>query len=101
MDQFQLLFRNLPASPVRGSWEEAAQDAVAAGLAHWVDGSPHTAINWADTRQASIARIITQPRRASTHVHYTACARAERQGQMSGRLTVIGSPSLRTSARMG
>src|SRR5215212_5694030 len=97
MDQFQLFVRNLPAGPVRGSWEEAAQDAVAAGLAHWVDGSPHTAINWADIGQASIARIITQPRRADTHLHYTACARSERRGQVSGRRTVIESSSLPTA----
>jgi len=27
MDQFQLFFRDRPAGPVRGSWEEAARDA--------------------------------------------------------------------------
>src|ERR1043165_5633828 len=100
MHQFQLLFRNLPLGPVRESWEEAAQDAVAAGLAQWVDGSPHTAINWADIGQASIARIITQPKKAGTHLHYTACARSERRGQVSERRTVIGSPSLPAFAHM-
>ena len=96
MHQFQLLFRNLPAGPVRESWEEAAQDAVAADLAHWVDGSPYTAINWTDIGQASIARIITQPKRAGTHQPHTTCARPERRGQLSGKLRVIGSLSLPT-----
>src|SRR3954464_14658067 len=100
MHQFQLLFRNLPPGPVRGSWEEAAQDAVAAGLAHWVDGSPHTALNWNNIGQASIARIIVQPKRAGTDLHYTACTRSERRGQRSGRRTVIGSPSLPTFAHV-
>jgi hypothetical protein len=100
MHQFQLLFRNLPPAPVRGSWEEAAQDAVAAGLAQWVDGSPHRAINWTDIGQASIARIMTQPKRAGTDLHFAACAHSERQGQVSSRRTVIGSPSLSTFAHM-
>jgi hypothetical protein len=94
MDQFQLFVRDLPAGPVRGSWDEAARDAVAAGLAKWAHECPHRAISWAGAGQASIARILAQPRRAGTHLHYTACARAERQGKISGRLTVIGSSSL-------
>ena len=81
MDQFQLFFRDRPAGPVRGSWEEAAQDAVVAGLAHWVGSSPRTAINWAGTSQASIARVITQPKSADIHRYYTACAYPERRGQ--------------------
>ena len=100
MHQFQLLFRNLPPGPVRGSWEEAAQDAVTAGLAHWVDGGPYTAINWTDIGQASIARIIIQPKRAGTDLHFAACARSERRGQVSARRTAIGSPSLATFAHM-
>src|SRR3954462_2507141 len=47
MDQFQFFFRDHPAGPVRGTWQEAAQDAVAAGLADWVHENPHRAINWA------------------------------------------------------
>ena len=62
MDRFQLLVRDFPAGPVRGSWEEAAQDAVAAGLADWVQGIPHTALNWAGTGRALIARMPTSPR---------------------------------------
>ena len=56
MDQFQLFFRDRPAGPVRGSWEEAARDAVAAGLATWVSECPHKAISWTGAGQASIAR---------------------------------------------
>jgi hypothetical protein len=100
MHQFQLLFRNFPAGPVRGSWEEAAQDAVAANLAHWVDGNSYTAINWTDIGQASIARIITQPRRAGIHRRHTTYSRPGRRGQSSGKLRVNGLLSLPTSVGM-
>ena len=81
MDQFQLFFRDRPAGPVRGSWEEAARDAVAAGLATWVGSSPHTGNQLGQRCQASIARVITQPRSADIHRYYTACAYPERRGQ--------------------
>ena len=81
MDQFQLFFRDRPAGPVRGSWEEAARDAVVAGLATWVSECPHRAISWTGAGQASIARVITQPRSADIHRYYTACAYPERRGQ--------------------
>ena len=57
MDQFQFFFRDHPAGPVRGTWQEAAQDAVAAGLADWVHENPHRAINWVIAGQGSIARM--------------------------------------------
>ena len=65
MDQFQLLVQDFPAGPVRGSWEEAAQDAVAAGLADWAREIPRTALNWAGTGHALIARITNPPQGAS------------------------------------
>jgi hypothetical protein len=64
MDQFQLVVHDFPAGPVRGSWEEAAQDAVAAGLADWVREIPHAALNWTGAGRALIARIAGRPREA-------------------------------------
>jgi hypothetical protein len=56
-DQFQLLFDDLPAAPVRETWEESAQDAVSAGLAVWVaeEGIFPKAISWSG-RHAVIRR---------------------------------------------
>ncbi len=36
MDQFQAWVGNEPAGPARETWDEAAGDAVSAGLAAWV-----------------------------------------------------------------
>ena len=94
MDQFQLFFRDRPAGPVRGSWEEAARDAVAAGLATWASECPHNAISWTGAGQASIARMPTQfqgARHASIH---DACVRLGRRAQNLGKPAGIGSPFL-------
>jgi hypothetical protein len=56
-DRFQFLIHNAPAGPVREQREDAAQDAVLAGLATWVSGVQRiSAIQWAD-RRASIVRL--------------------------------------------
>jgi len=55
-DAFQLLFNDLPAAPIRETWDEAAQDAVSAGHAEWAaDGIFPKAINWSGV-QAVIRR---------------------------------------------
>jgi hypothetical protein len=55
-DEFQLLFDDLPAAPARGTWDEAAQDAVSAGHAEWAaDGIFPKAISWSGM-QAVIRR---------------------------------------------
>ena len=47
-DQFQLRVGGLPAGPIRDNWDEAAQDAVSAGLAAWIaEGIFKAAIRWA------------------------------------------------------
>jgi hypothetical protein len=48
MDRFQLVLGDREAGPIRESWEEAAQDAVSAGVAAWVwDQFPNSrAIQW-------------------------------------------------------
>ena len=54
--EFQLLFNDLPAAPIRETWDEAAQDAVSAGHAEWAaDGIFPKAINWSGV-QAVIRR---------------------------------------------
>ena len=45
MDQYQAWVGNEPAGPARKTWDEAAQDAVSAGLAVWVTDCIATAIN--------------------------------------------------------
>jgi hypothetical protein len=55
MDQFQAWAGNEPAGPARETWDEAAQDAVSAGLAAWVTDYIAMAINWS-TAPASISR---------------------------------------------
>ena len=45
MDQYQAWVGNEPAGPARETWDEAAQDAVSAGLAVWVTDCIATAIN--------------------------------------------------------
>jgi len=49
MDQYQAWVGNEPAGPARETWDEAAQDAVSAGLAAWVTDCISTAINWSIT----------------------------------------------------
>ena len=73
MDQFRLQFRDHPAGPVRQSWEEAAQDAVAAGLAHWVHEIPRAAISWTGPGPASIVRLSTQLRGTRDASRRNAC----------------------------
>ena len=94
MDQFRLFFREHPKGPVRGSWEEAAQDAVAAGLAEWVPENRHRAINWAVAGQALIARITPQPQTARCRSTHDAYGRPERRTSRSGKLKAIGTPTL-------
>jgi len=65
MDQYQAWMGNEPAGPARETWDEAAQDAVSAGLAIWVADCISTAINWS-TSPAFISRI----RRTSGTYHY-------------------------------
>src|SRR3954451_2196326 len=55
MDQFQAWVGNEPAGPTREPWDEAAQDAVSAGLAAWVTDCIATAIDWS-TAPAFISR---------------------------------------------
>jgi hypothetical protein len=55
MDQYQAWVGNEPAGPARETWDEAAQDAVSAGLAVWVTDCIATAINWS-TAPAFISR---------------------------------------------
>jgi hypothetical protein len=104
MDQFQLFFRDRPAGPVRGSWEEAARDAVAAGLATWVHECPLKAISWAGAGQASIARMPTRFRGARHNSIRDACVRFGRRARTLGKPGVIapgmiGSPLLPAFAR--
>ena len=94
MDQFQLFFRDRPAGPVRGSWEEAARDAVAAGLATWVQECPHKAISWTGAGQALIARMPPQFRGARQTSIHDACIRLGRRAQNLGKPAGIGSPFL-------
>src|SRR5690242_13957092 len=94
MDQFQLFFRDHPAGPARGSWQEAAQDAVAAGLADWVPENPRRAINWAVAGQALIARITAHPRTASCRSTHDACGRPDQRILRSGKIKAIGIPTL-------
>ena len=57
MDQFQFVLDDLPAGPVRESWEQAATDAVSAGVAAWVRDLPiahRSAINWSNRRAAIV-----------------------------------------------
>jgi hypothetical protein len=55
MDQFQAWVGNEPAGPASKTWDEAAGDAVSAGLAAWVTDCVATAINWS-TAPAFILR---------------------------------------------
>lgn len=62
MDQFQLVLGDNEAGPVRASWDEAAQDAVSAGLAVWVWGhAPNSrAIEWTTAQgRVAIRRILS------------------------------------------
>jgi hypothetical protein len=60
MDQFQLVLGDSEAGPVRESWDEAAQDAVSAGLAVWVWGHfPNSrAIEWTTAGRVAIRSIL-------------------------------------------
>jgi hypothetical protein len=60
MNEYLLLLDGVAVSPIRGSWEEAAQDAVLAGLAEWVDHDfPNSrAITWVQAGRACIAHIF-------------------------------------------
>ena len=60
MDEYQLVLDGAAFGPVRGSWDEAAGDAVLAGLARWVDHDlPNSrAITWSQAGRASIAHIF-------------------------------------------
>src|SRR3954449_244827 len=49
MDQYRAWVGADPAGPARETWDEAAQDAVSAGLAAWVTDCVSTAINWSTT----------------------------------------------------
>lgn len=100
MDRFQLFYRDLPAGPVRGSWEEAAQDAVAAGLAHWVPEYPK-ALSWTGAGKAAIARMTTPPREAKYGAIHDCCARAGQRVARSGRRGAPGSPALPVLMRAG
>jgi len=99
MDQFQLFFRDRPAGPVRGSWEEAARDAVDAGLATWVSECPHRAISWTGAGQASIARMPIQLRGARHTPIHDACVRLGRRARTLGKPGGIGSPFVPAFAR--
>lgn len=59
MDRFQLVLGDSEAGPIRESWDEAAQDAVSAGLAAWVwDHFPNIkAIEWTAAGRAAIKSI--------------------------------------------
>jgi len=59
MDEYQLLLDGAAFGPVRGSWDEAAGDAVLAGLAKWVDHDlPNgRAITWSQAGRACIANL--------------------------------------------
>jgi hypothetical protein len=59
MDEFQLLLDGVAVGPIRRSWEEAAEDAVLAGLAEWVDHDfPNSrAITWSRAGRASIGHL--------------------------------------------
>ena len=55
MDQYQAWRGIDPAGPARETWNEAAQDAVSAGLAAWVTDCIAMAISWS-TASAFISR---------------------------------------------
>ena len=59
MGRFQLVPRDSEAGPIRESWEQAAQDAVSAGLAAWVwERFPNSrAIQWAVAGLAAIKHV--------------------------------------------
>ena len=59
MDQFQLVPGDRDAGPIRESWEQAAQDAVSAGLATWVwEQFPNSrAIQWTVASRATIKNL--------------------------------------------
>jgi len=60
MGRFQLVPRDSEAGPIRESWEQAAQDAVSAGLAAWVwKRFPNSrAIQWIAPGRAIIRNVI-------------------------------------------
>ena len=60
MEHFQLVLGDSEAGPVRESWEQAAQDAVSAGLAEWVwEQFPNSrAIRWTGVARATIKAIV-------------------------------------------
>ena len=59
MDDYQLLLDGVPVGPIRESWEEAAEDAVQAGLAEWVEHDfPNSrAITWSQAGRGRIANL--------------------------------------------
>ena len=61
MEGYQLLLGGVAVGPIRGSWEEAAEDAVLAGLAEWVEHHfPNSkAIQWWQAGRASIVSLET------------------------------------------
>jgi hypothetical protein len=63
MDDYQLLLDGVAVGPIRESWDEAAHDAVLAGLAVWVDHEfPNSkAIQWSRPGRARIMRVQSGP----------------------------------------
>jgi hypothetical protein len=77
MDQFQFVLDDAPAGPVRESWEQAATDAVSAGVAAWAHKLPferRSAITWSILR-AAITRIKTERDCDSESIHRRQTAR--------------------------
>ncbi len=94
MDQFRLFFRNVPAGPVRASWEEAAQDAVAAGLATWVREGSWPGLTWSGTGAAAIVRITTPSQGARTPHCHAVRVRPSRRARIADAIMMIGAPCL-------
>jgi hypothetical protein len=63
MGEYQLLLDGVAVGPIRRSWEEAAEDAVLAGVAEWVnhDFPNSRAIAWSRPGRACIANLQTRP----------------------------------------
>jgi hypothetical protein len=59
MSRFQLVLSDRHRGPIRESWDEAAQDAVSAGVALWVwDHFPNSrAIEWTGATRGSIKTV--------------------------------------------
>jgi hypothetical protein len=62
MGEYQLLLDGVAVGPIRASWEEAADDAVLAGLAAWVEHDfPNSrAITWLQAGRARIVHLETE-----------------------------------------